>query len=144
MRLTIVIVCYSCIFFTACSPGANPTTNRISTSTDNGTKISFGVYDISKSLSFSDLFAPPAPLLQKGITPSQTATAEPTNQDPGDAVKNATVRSTNVEDSERTADRRVIKNAEMHLESKDPDVVQKVIIEIAESNNGFVLSTDQA
>jgi hypothetical protein len=49
-----------------------------------------------------------------------------------------------LQDGEAAADRRVIKNAEMHLESRDPDVVQKVIIEIAEANSGFVLSTDQS
>lgn len=143
MRLTILIVCYSCIFFTACSPGASPTTNRLSTSSDKGTKISFGLYDISKGPSLSDLFAPPEPLLQKGISPSQPPSAEPASQEPGDVVKNATVRSTNVAE-ETASDRRVIKNAEMHLESKDPDVVQKVIVTIAESNAGFVLSTDQS
>ncbi len=144
MRLTILIVCYSCIFFTACSPGASPTTNRLSTSSEKGTKISFGIYDIAKSPSLSDLFAPPERRLPKGISPSEPATAEPKNQEPGDVVNNATVRSTNVQDSQPTLDRRVIKNAEMHLESRDPDVVQKVIVEIAESNGGFVLSTDQS
>jgi len=144
MRLTILIVCYSCIVFTACSPGVNPTTNRISTSSEKGTKISFGIYDISKGTSLSDLFAPPEPRLQKGLSPSQPPTAESADQEPGDVVKNATVRSTNINDGESSTDRRVIKNAEMNLESKDPDVVQKVIVEIAESNGGFVLSTDQS
>lgn len=142
MRLTILIVCYSCVFFTACSPGANRTTNRISTSSEKGTKISFGIYDIAKSgPSFSDLFAPPATLLQKGISPSQPVT-EQRNQQPAD-VDNATVRSTNVVD-DPAADRRVIKNAEMHLESLDPDLTQKVIVVIAEANSGFVLSTEQS
>ncbi len=145
MRLTILIVGYSCVFFTACSPGANPTTNRLSTSTDKGPKISFGIYDISKSgPSLSDLFAPPEPQRSQSISPSEPATAEPKNQEPGDVVKNATVRSTNVRDSQPTVDRRVIKNAEMHLESRDPDLTQKMIVAIAESSDGFVLSTDQS
>ncbi|MEQ1765524.1 MAG: DUF4349 domain-containing protein [Pyrinomonadaceae bacterium] len=147
MRLTILIVCYSCIFFTACSPGADRTTNSISTASDSSekTKISFGIYDISKGgPSFSDLFAPPAPLLQKGISPSEPAPSKDKNQQSGDVVNNATVRSTNVNDAEQTVDRRVIKNAEMHLESKDPDLTQKVIVAVAEANTGFVLSTEQS
>lgn len=143
MRLTILIVCYSCVFFAACSPATNPTTNRISTSSDSGTKISFGLYDISKGPSLSDVFAPPAPLLQKGISPSQPPT-EPAKKDSGDVVMNATGRSSNVQDTDPSAERKVIKNAEMHLESKDPDVTQKVIVAIAEANSGFVLSTDQS
>lgn len=144
MRLTILIVCYSCVFITACSPGANRTPERISTTPEKSTKISFGFYDISKGPSLSDLFSPPAPQLQQGISPSQPATAEPKNQESGDVVKNATARSTNVHDSQPVVDRRVIKNAEMHLESRDPDLTQKMIVAIAESSDGFVLSTDQS
>lgn len=142
MRLTILIVCYSCVLLTGCMP-AKPTTNSLLTSTEKGTKISFGVYDIAKSgPNFSSLFAPPEPLLQKGISPSQAPATEPLKDQPGDPVGNASLRSTSLQDV--SSDRLVIKNAEMHLESKDPDAVQKVIVGIAEANSGFVLSTDQS
>lgn len=145
MRLTILVVCYMCVLFTACSPVANPAANRISASTDKGTKISFGIYDIAKSgPSFSDLFAAPEPQFQRGISSSQPTTVEAKGQEPGDIITNATARSTNLQDGPLAAERRVIKTAEMHLESRDPDTTQRVIVAIAEANFGFVLSTEQS
>lgn len=145
MRETILIVCCTCVFLAGCAASPQRKSSGISTSRDEGaTKISFGFYDISKSgPSLSDLFRPREPLLQKGISASQPAATEPPNQN-AETINNATVRSTNIAENEPAATRKVIKNAEMHLEASDPDTLQKVIVGIAESNSGFVLSTEQS
>jgi hypothetical protein len=145
MRETILIVCCTCVFWAGCTASPNRNNAGISTSRDEGpTKISFGFYDISKSgPSLSDLFKPREPLMQKGISASQPVVSEPANQN-AETIDRATVRSTNIAEEEPATTRKVIKNAEMHLEASDPDTLQKVIAGIAESNSGFVLSTEQS
>lgn len=143
MRWTILIACYSCVFVAACSPAENRSSTSRSISSDN-TKISFGIYDISSGPSFSQLFAPSEPVQPKSKSTGETPAAEAQKPVAGDVVDNASVRSTDVADGDTSAERKVIKNAEMHLESREPDVTQKIIVAIAEQNSGFVLSTDQS
>jgi hypothetical protein len=140
MKWTIFIAMCSCVFLTACN-NVNPSKSA-GIATSEKTKISFGVYDISRGPSLSDLFsAPREPLLQKGIAlTSTTAETQNTDRKVVDAEK-ATVRQTDVAGGQQ---RKVVKNAEIHLESADPDVLQKSIISIAESQGGFVLSTEQS
>lgn len=142
MRLTILTAWFSCVLMTGCVSGVQGENAGISTRRES-TKISFGIYDIAKSPSISDLFAPPEPLYQKGISASttETASAQPQSKDVVDA---ATIRQTSIGDRDAGFERKVIKNAEIHLEANDPDTLQKVIVGVAEANGGFVLSTEQS
>jgi hypothetical protein len=145
MKETILIVCCTCVFLAGCSASPERKNAGIATFPDQGnTKISFGFYDIAKSgPSLSDLFKPREPQFQKSISASQPAAEEQRSQPP-ESIDKATVQSTNLAEEEPVADRKVIKNAEMHLEAKDPDTLQKIITGIAEANSGFVLSTEQS
>ena len=144
MRETILIVCCTCVLLSGCSPESTAEPGSISTSSDK-TKISFGVYDIANGgPNFSSLFARNEPLQQRNISSVQTTSGQSAEQPQSDVVDRVSARSTRIADDKQAGDRRVIKNAEMHLESREPDVTQKVIIAIAEANSGFVLSTDQS
>jgi hypothetical protein len=139
MKWTLLIAGYSCIFLTACTGAELPVRNGISTrdsSSEGSPKISFGVYDISKSFSVGDLFAPPQPLFQRGIDANVVSTSG-TGQL---KVENASVRQTEISDTSR----KIVKTAEVRLEANEPDKVQQEIASIAESHRGFVVETHQS
>lgn len=144
MRLTILIACYLCVFLTACSPETTRRPEPISTS--GNTKISFGIYDISSSgPNLSSLFARSDQTDQQASQQSAPPTRTSAPAKPAAAeIDKATARSTDLGDDEQGPTRKVIKTVEMHVEDSEPDSVQKLIVDIAESNGGFVLTTDQS
>ena len=142
MKWTLLIAGYSCIFLTACTGAELPNRTGISTrepSSESATKLSFGVYDIAKSPSLADLFAPPQPLYQKGIDANLNA-VQSTGTGQLD-VSTATVKQT---DLDNTPSRKVVKNAEIRLEAAEPDKAQNAIAGIAESLGGFVVESNQS
>jgi hypothetical protein len=66
MKKPILVAIYSCVFLGACRGEYSSKPVGITTKRE-GLKISFGIYDISKSFSFSDLFTSPEPQYQKGV-----------------------------------------------------------------------------
>jgi hypothetical protein len=138
MKWTLLIVGYSCIFLTACTGAELPKRSGISTrdsSSEGAPKISFGVYDISKSVSFAGLFAPSQPLYQKGVEANINSLPQPTH------VSNATVKQADLQSS---PDRKIVKNTEVRLEAAEPDKIQNAIAAIAESHGGFVVESEQS
>ena len=143
MKWTLLIVGYSCIFLTACTGAELPKRSGISTrdsSSEGAPKISFGVYDISKSVSFAGLFAPSQPLYQKGVEANINSLTQPTNSGQSDVAK-ATVKQADLQSS---PDRKIVKNAEVRLEAAEPDKIQNAIAAIAESHGGFVVELEQS
>jgi hypothetical protein len=142
MKWTLLIAGYSCIFLSACTATEMPQRNGISTrdsATEGPPKISFGVYDISKSFSVSDLFAPQQPLIDRGMT--ATAANIVSTQGTGQLnIENATVKQTEIRDTSR----KIVKTAEVRLEADEPDKVQQAIASIAETHGGFVVESNQS
>lgn len=144
MKPTILIALYTCAFLAGCS--RQKPDEKVSHSSSDNQKISFGVYDIARSgpdltSIFSTRVEPP--LLQKGVsvdsnTPEQTVATVGSID-----VSKATITQTSSIASAESP-RKVIKNAEMRVESDDPDELQRVITSIAENNRGFVVSLDHS
>ena len=144
MKWMLLIAGYSCVFLTACTgaepPNRNGISSRGSSTSEGAPKISFGVYDISSGPGLASLFAPPQPLFQKGVDANIASGAQSVDVKQPD-VANAAVRQTELQD---TADRKIVKNAEVRLEAAEPDKVQNAIAEIAESHGGFVVESEQS
>ena len=139
MKWTLLIAGYSCIFLTACTGAELPNRNGVSTrgtSSEDAPKISFGVYDIAKGPSFSDLFAPTEPLLRKAVSANVASTAGTGQLNVG----NASAKQTEI----RETSRKIVKTAEVRLEADEPDKAQQVIASIADVHGGFVVESHQS
>lgn len=141
-------VIFSCVLLLGCGNNSNPQNAAVAQPANN-TKISFGIYDISRSgPNFSSLFGPaakPEPLYQRAANTAATATVNTTRQnrdtnkpDDGEAL------TTKLVETSTRSDRKIVRNAELHLESAKPEEAQKKIAAIAEANAGFVVGSEQS
>lgn len=147
MRWTLLIAGYSCIFFTNCSGHLPNKPAGIATKTENPPKISFGLYDIAKGPSFFDLFeSQTLPIYQRGLesNASLDSSADPKNEQKPAEEKATALLTEGPAASPLKASRKVIKNAEIHLEAAEPDAAQRKIGEIAEANGGYVVESQQS
>ena len=144
MNPTILIALCTCVFLFGCSTYTQP--QKVVVSNSKEQKISFGIYDIAGSgPSFSSLFSTRVeePLFQKGVSVDRNTLDESAPATSSADVSKATIHQTAPIGS-ADGSRKVIKNAEMRVESDDPDELQRVITSIAETNGGFVVSLDQS
>lgn len=141
MRWTLLIAGYSCIFLTSCSGNLPPKPAK----QENPPKISFGIYDIAKSPSFFSLFESQSqPLYQRGVESNQSQKPAAPKNEQASVEDRATVLQTDVAGSGKSVSRKVVKNAEIHLEASEPDIAQKKIGQIAESHGGYVVESQQS
>lgn len=136
--LCTLIVCSS---LAACaSRNTNPPASNANAGLNSDQKISFGVYDISSTSPLSAIAESLAPApAAHGARP---AVAAETNHD---------TRAQQVSPSQSapainttSADRKVIRNAELSLEVENPEDSQRKITAVAESRGGFVVESQQS
>jgi hypothetical protein len=114
-----------------------------SSSNSNSNKISFGLYDISSSSPYSvvtSAFESTAPARATVANTSANASARP-----------ASVNDHNSSDKQTIAiqqnpgiGRRIVRNAELQLETSKPEDSQQKIAAIAENSGGFVVESQQS
>ncbi|MBL8125097.1 MAG: DUF4349 domain-containing protein [Blastocatellia bacterium] len=146
MKWTLLIAGYSCIFFTSCAGHQPNKPAGIATKTENAPKISFGLYDIAKGPSFFDMFeSQTSPTYQRGSESNASLDSSvDTKNEQKPAEEKATALQTDQSASPLKASRKVIKNAEIHLEAAEPDASQRKIGEIAEANGGYLVESQQS
>ena len=86
-------------------------------------KISFGLYDIKGG---------------KAEVQTPTAETEPNSQ------QSSLVQAENTQNAPTVIERKIIRNADLELESDSPEEAQRKIAQIAESKNGFIVESSQS
>ena len=124
---------------TACG-GASRSERPAAIASSDNSNVSFGLYDISSSSPMSAV--------------ADALTSKPTNDVPASKVRISTQQnapsntasnsSTNENELASTTDRKVIRNADLELESETPEDIQHKIASIAVSNGGFVVESNQS
>jgi hypothetical protein len=136
--LCTLLVCVVAI--TSCGGSAE---QRLSSSSSNSSKISFGVYDISRSSSS------PFSIVTNAMRSENAGTAQPTSVQAVDKQSVATpvnslALATAAAVDTAPSDRKIIRNAELDLEAENPEEVQRNISSVAERNGGFVVESQQS
>ncbi len=141
-------VCFFALFLTACTGSQSSTrsaANSAANSAPSNSKVSFGVYDISKS-------GPDLRLNQGDL--ADTATSVPGGggggggkSDPRSLLaKDQSISLTQASTSQietGPVDRKIIRNAELGIEAEKPEEIQDRIGSIAQSKGGFVVASQQ-
>ena len=110
-----------CLAATACGGGDRSASTQ-------SEKISFGVYDIASSGSSTGSNANAAPATRESSMATQTSAPVPAEEPEFQPV----------------ADRKIIRNAELNLETESPEQSQQTIASIAENKGGFVVESQQS
>lgn len=141
-----LLILLSIAAFAACGDSSVQSANT------SNSKISFGIYDIAKSEpSFS---SPNKETLSKPILASNTGSGSGTGGGSGagggdqpamTVVQNVSLSQTQAsQNASVTLNRKIIRDAELGLESDSPEESQKKIAAIAESKGGFVVESQQS
>jgi hypothetical protein len=142
-KITLIgIVVLSISFFSGCA-GSPPPPRVVANKPGTGEGVSFGVYDIAKSgPSFASLFehAPSEPLYQRSAAISIPAQSREAQVDENVAL----AKTLGSNPSPSHIDRKIIRNAELTVESEDPPESQQKIAAIAQAQNGFVIESQQS
>lgn len=133
MKITGMIVIAVAFFLSAC------TGRELASSANANRGTSFGIYDIQSATSQTELSA------------ADTVAASNTGGGGGGGrleeratliTKNATLAQ--AQQFQNQSDRKIVRNAELTLESDTPEEAQKQITSIAESKGGFVVESQQS
>ncbi|HKP70518.1 MAG TPA: DUF4349 domain-containing protein [Pyrinomonadaceae bacterium] len=144
---------FVCLSIAAC--GGERSVSSMSNSAANSNKISFGVYDMSRSSPFSVVTDAMKPETNLAAAPTVVSTAALPNQGGGGgggAREEGSFTPTKISLAQTTAasidtsssDRKIIRNAELDLEADTPDDAQRKIASIAELRGGFVVESQQS
>jgi hypothetical protein len=146
--------------FAACGSYESASTNK--TASASNSNVSFGVYDISSSGSSTSQDLADQEKLQSPST-SNTGSGSGSGSGGGGggggareekqfqysttaiAAENISLKQASTSQSNPTPlDRKILRNAELSLESEQPEESQKKIATIAQSKNGFVVESQQS
>jgi hypothetical protein len=128
----------------ACGGRSTPTTQIASS---NSNKVSFGVYDISRSSGpfsiVTDAMQPETNMAESANVAVETRNAGLMSADAQSIVR-AVPQTVRLATIPAASDRKIIRNAELNLEAEDPENAQRRITAIAESKGGFVVESQQS
>ena len=142
MRTLFLGVVLLCLASGACGGRPTPPTQRASS---NG-KISFGIYDISRSSPYSivaDALKPEMTMAESANVSETRNGAAPISADTNSSVRSSLQTVLHAADPAQS-DRKIIRNADLNLEAEDPADAQQRIAAIAESKGGFVVESQQS
>ena len=137
MRILFLGVVSLCLATGACGGRSTPS---VQPTPSNG-KISFGIYDISRSGPFS-IFTDAMPR-ETNVVESSNIAAAPIADEEQSTVRLDPLTAP-FAGSPVPSDRKIIRNAELNLEADNPEASEQLITEIAESKGGFVVESQQS